>query len=278
MNEGSLMSKNLTAQQLADELKVTRQLIYYHAKKLPKNSKTYDEDNTLVFTPEQQDVLKSYMTDTLKEKNTQKIQPKLDEKNSETSVEEKEVTEANKNETWNTTPTNKLSNDVSNDVSNELSNMSTNDKTSVDKRSESKTNEAGNKLGNSEETVTEGETASYERSITVKGYIKQAVKDQIEGQRLTETEERQILIGELEEKNAQINTLHKLLDQQQQLALVAEQKRQKLLDTLGVDDEKELKAIVDLTTTHIGATSTTEDHPKKDPYEGKSWFQRLFKR
>ena len=217
MNEGSLMSKNLTAQQLADELKVTRQLIYYHAKKLPKNSKTYDEDNTLVFTPEQQEILKSYMTDTLKEKNTQKNQPKLDEKNSETSVEEKEVTEANKNETWNTTPTNKLSNDVSNELSNTL----TNDKTSVDKRSECKTNEAGNKLGNSEETVTEGETASYERSITVKGYIKQAVKDQIEGQRLTETEERQILIGELEEKNAQINTLHKLLDQQQQLALVA---------------------------------------------------------
>ena len=70
------MSKNLTAQQLADELGVTRQLIYYHAKKLPKNSKTYDDDNTLVFTPEQQDILKSYMTDTLKEKTSNKNEKK----------------------------------------------------------------------------------------------------------------------------------------------------------------------------------------------------------
>ena len=76
------MSKNLTAQQLADELNVTRQLIYYHAKKLPKDSKTYDEDNTLVFTPDQQAILKSYMTDTVKEKNTSKEEKKISEKES----------------------------------------------------------------------------------------------------------------------------------------------------------------------------------------------------
>lgn len=273
MNEGFLMSKNLTAQQLADELKVTRQLIYYHAKKLPKNSKTYDEDNTLVFTPEQQEILKSYMTDTLKEKNTQKIESKLEEKNAQTSVEEKEKTEANDSETLNKTTTNKLTNDVSN----ELSNDETNDKSNVVKDEGANTEDVSKKNERPSEQYSEAETASYERSITVKGYINQAVKDQIEGQKLTETEERQILIGELEEKNAQINTLHKLLDQQQQLALVAEQKRQKLLETLGVDDEKELKAIVDLTTTHIGTANTTEDNSKKDLYEGKSWFQRLFK-
>lgn len=277
MNEGFLMSKNLTAQQLADEIKVTRQLIYYHAKKLPKNSKTYDEDNTLVFTPEQQEILKSYMTDTLKEKNTQKVEPKLEEKNSQASVEEKEKTEANESEILNKTTTNNLTNGVSNVLSNTETNDKTNDKTSVVKREASNANDVANKNEKPLEQDFEGETASYERSITVKGYIKQAVKDQIDGQKLTETEERQILIGELEEKNTQINTLHKLLDQQQQLALVAEQKRQKLLDTLGVDDEKELKAIVDLTTTHIGTTSTTEDNSKKDLYEGKSWFQRLFK-
>lgn len=64
------MSKELTAQQFADKLEVTRQLIYYHAKKIPAQDKVYNEDNKLVFTPDQQEFLKSFMTDTLnKEKD-----------------------------------------------------------------------------------------------------------------------------------------------------------------------------------------------------------------
>ena len=129
----------------------------------------------------------------------------------------------------------------------------------------------------SEEDDSDNDTASYEKTVTVKGYIQQAVKDHLEMQKKTDSEERQTLIGELEEKNAQISTLHKLLDQQQQLALVAEQKHQKLLDTLGVEDEKQLKAIVELTTNENDSDTTSDSSKDKTDYEGKNWFQRLFK-
>ena len=102
----------------------------------------------------------------------------------------------------------------------------------------------------------------------------------MESQKKIESEERQTLIGELEEKNSQISTLHKLLDQQQQLALVAEQKHQKLLETLGVEDETELKALVEETNKAVSEISSNTEEVKvsnQNPYEGKNWFQRLFK-
>lgn len=262
------MSKNLTAQQLADELNVTRQLIYYHAKKLPKDSKTYDEDNTLVFTPDQQAILKSYMTDTVKEKNTSKEEKKISEKES-VRTENSEENEKNMGENTDKSASNALTNSVSN--------VKSNDKADDVKESANQEIEVTSDKVTSEEDDSDNDTASYEKTVTVKGYIQQAVKDHLEMQKKTDSEERQTLIGELEEKNAQISTLHKLLDQQQQLALVAEQKHQKLLDTLGVEDEKQLKAIVELTTNENDSDTTSDSSKDKTDYEGKNWFQRLFK-
>lgn len=283
------MSKNLTAQQLADELNVTRQLIYYHAKKLPKDSKTYDEDNTLVFTPDQQDILKSYMTDTLKEKNAQKNEKLPTEKttvNQEKSSVKIEENRKSKVDSNDKTGAESASNDLSNAESNDKSNNLTNDKPEDVKdfvEDDDKPVEENVKPDkNTKELDNDQGTASYEKTVTVKDFIQQAVKDHLEVQKKVESEERQTLIGELEEKNAQISTLHKLLDQQQQLALVAEQKHQKLLDTLGIEDEKQLKAIVELTTETDSSTSSSTSHSSessdmKDIYAGKNWFQRLFK-
>lgn len=272
------MSKNLTAQQLADELNVTRQLIYYHAKKLPKDSKTYDEDNTLVFTPEQQAILKSYMTDTLKEKNTSKEEKQISEKKiSEKEISEKESVRTENREENEKNMGENTDKSASNPLTNGVSNVRSNDKADDVKESAEQETEVTNDKTTSKEDDSDNDTASYEKTVTVKGYIQQAVKDHLEMQKKTDSEERQTLIGELEEKNAQISTLHKLLDQQQQLALVAEQKHQKLLDTLGVEDEKQLKAIVELTTNENDNDITSDSSKDKTDYEGKNWFQRLFK-
>lgn len=282
------MSKNLTAQQLADELGVTRQLIYYHAKKLPKNSKTYDDDNTLVFTPEQQDILKSYMTDTLKEKTSNKnekkseieIEESLDSNIKIEGVKKKNLTESKENKEFNTTKNEEKTNEkVQSSLEKELTNVDSNDKTEMvtnvkpalsNVKSDDMDDDEGNSI----------EVASHEKSVTVKDFIQQVVKDHLESQKKIESEERQTLIGELEEKNSQISTLHKLLDQQQQLALVAEQKHQKLLETLGVEDETELKALVEETNKAVSEISSNTEEVKvsnQNPYEGKNWFQRLFK-
>lgn len=281
------MSKNLTAQQLADELGVTRQLIYYHAKKLPKNSKTYDDDNTLVFTPEQQDILKSYMTDTLKEKTSNKNEKKSEKEIKESvdsnikieEVEKKNLTESKENKKTNTTKNEEKTNEkfesslekeLTNGDSNDKTEMATNVKSKVSNVKEDDMYDEGNSI----------EVVSHEKSVTVKDFIQQVVKDHLETQKKIESEERQTLIGELEEKNSQISTLHKLLDQQQQLALVAEQKHQKLLETLGVEDETELKALVEETSKAVSEISSNTEEAKtsnQNPYEGKNWFQRLFK-
>ena len=282
------MSKNLTAQQLADELGVTRQLIYYHAKKLPKNSKTYDDDNTLVFTPEQQDILKSYMTDTLKEKTSNKnekkseieIEESLDSNIEIKEVEKKNLTESKENKEFNTIKNEEKTNEkVESSLEKKLTNADSNDKTEIVTNVKStlsnvKSDDMDDDEGNSIEV------ASHEKSVTVKDFIQQVVKDHLESQKKIESEERQTLIGELEEKNSQISTLHKLLDQQQQLALVAEQKHQKLLETLGVEDETELKALVEETNKAVSEISSNTEEVKvsnQNPYEGKNWFQRLFK-
>lgn len=265
------MSKNLTAQQLADELNVTRQLIYYHAKKLPKDSKTYDEDNTLVFTPEQQNILKSYMTDTVKEKILSKNEEKKSEEKAPVigePIEEKQEVNEEKQEK---TVTNAVSNAASNEVSN--------DKRKVVEEDDVQTTKEHGVFVKEDGSPSNVEKASPEKSVTVKDFIQQAVKDHLDLQKKTDSEERQTLIGELEEKNAQISTLHRLLDQQQQLALVADQKHQKLLDTLGIEDEKELKAIAELTTNNNDSSTNVDSNnvSEKNIYEGKNWFQRLFK-
>jgi len=281
------MSKNLTAQQLADELGVTRQLIYYHAKKLPKNSKTYDDDNTLVFTPEQQDILKSYMTDTLKEKASNKNEKKSEkeiEESLDSNIKIEEVDKKNLNESKENKESHTIQNEektdekVESSLEKEVTNADSNDKSKI--ATDVKPELSSVKDDNVGYEGDSFETSTHEKSVTVKDFIQQVVKDHLESQKKIESEERQTLIGELEEKNSQISTLHKLLDQQQQLALVAEQKHQKLLETLGVEDETELKALVEETNKAVSEISSNNEEVKvnnQNPYEGKNWFQRLFK-
>lgn len=281
------MSKNLTAQQLADELGVTRQLIYYHAKKLPKNSKTYDDDNTLVFTPEQQDILKSYMTDTLKEKASNKNEKKSEkeiEESLDSNIKIEEVDKKNLNESKENKESHTIQNKektdekVESSLEKEVTNADSNDKSKI--ATDVKPELSSVKDDNVGYEGDSFETSTHEKSVTVKDFIQQVVKDHLESQKKIESEERQTLIGELEEKNSQISTLHKLLDQQQQLALVAEQKHQKLLETLGVEDETELKALVEETNKAVSEISSNNEEVKvnnQNPYEGKNWFQRLFK-
>src|SRR5690606_34040660 len=150
---------------------------------------------------------------------------------------------------------------VQSSLEKELTNVDSNDKTGMVTNVKSalsnvKSDDMDDDEGNSIEV------ASHEKSVTVKDFIQQVVKDHLESQKKIESEERQTLIGELEEKNSQISTLHKLLDQQQQLALVAEQKHQKLLETLGVEDETELKALVEETNKAVSEISSNTEEVK----------------
>ena len=228
------------------------------------------------------------MTDTLKEKTSNKnekkseieIEESLDSNIKIEEVKKKNLTESKENKEFNTTKNEEKTNEkVQSSLEKELTNVDSNDKTEMVTNVKSalsnvKSDDMDDDEGNSIEV------ASHEKSVTVKDFIQQVVKDHLESQKKIESEERQTLIGELEEKNSQISTLHKLLDQQQQLALVAEQKHQKLLETLGVEDETELKALVEETNKAVSEISSNTEEVKvsnQNPYEGKNWFQRLFK-
>lgn len=279
MERLSLMSKNLTAQQLADELGVTRQLIYYHAKKLPPQEKIYDNDNTLVFSPSQQNVISSYMTDTIKDtknetqhKNTNDVKANAlthSEGQKARIIQTKQVT-------------NKATNSLSN-----VKTASLTESLSKEKEEEAlstETNDANQEPDNNKEQreVSVSNTENTNRSESVKMYIQQVLRDQVGALYPVQQQEQmnEKLFAELEEKNQQISTLHKLLDQQQQLAIIAEQKHQKLLDTLGVEDIKQLEQIVKQAAIKLEEDSEVTPAPEptvhSDSQEKKSWFQRIF--
>jgi len=184
------MSKNLTAQQLADELGVTRQLIYYHAKKLPKNSKTYDDDNTLVFTPEQQDILKSYMTDTLKEKASNKNEKKSEkeiEESLDSNIKIEEVDKKNLNESKENKESHTIQNEektdekVESSLEKEVTNADSNDKSKI--ATDVKPELSSVKDDNVGYEGDSFETSTHEKSVTVKDFIQQVVKDHLESQK-----------------------------------------------------------------------------------------------
>lgn len=287
----SSMSKNLTAQQLADELNVTRQLIYYHAKKLPQNEKIFDDDKTLVFSPSQQNQISSYMTDTAKEP---KVEMPINSKQKNESKELTSVYEEKARIIHSDTVSNNLSNKMTkeqpsgltdaqvkddvkeekNDNVKEISRMDKLTKEDGDKES----NELDAQMSDDKDKLTESPTDSNKSvaSSSVKFYIQQVLREQMEAVYPVQQQEEalQMLVVEIEEKNQQISTLHKLLDQQQQLALLSEKKHQRLLDTLGVEDEQQLEKIVEQTLKFSEAGTDKATVP--EPEEKKSWFKRLF--
>lgn len=291
MERLSSMSKNLTAQQLADELGVTRQLIYYHAKKLPAQEKIYDDDNTLVFSPSQQSEISSYMTDTIKDTKSEHQNKQINDVKANTLT----TTEGEKARIIQTKQvSNKAANSLSAKVSNELSNDPTsgftnnltegvsNEKEETLLNVESNDSQPKQTDDKEEVEVSVSNAPDTNRSESVKLYIQQVLRDQIGALYPVQQQEQiqESLFAELEEKNQQISTLHKLLDQQQQLALIAEQKHQKLLDTLGVEDIKQLEQIVKQAASkaeeHSDETPTTESTVNPNSQEKKSWFQRIF--
>ena len=76
----------------------------------------------------------------------------------------------------------------------------------------------------------EGQASFLRNEAAVLEYIQEAVRDQLQDKWRQDEEERQMLLDELNTKNQQIADLHQLLDQQQQLMLVTEQKHRQLLD------------------------------------------------
>ena len=290
------MSKELTAQQFADKLEVTRQLIYYHAKKIPAQDKVYNEENKLVFTPDQQEFLMSFMTDTLakEEAGEEEEGPDIEWERPEFTYDPelaKQIALVLQNESLakqkremphedsssESTPSQTkasqrkasdkvLHRQVGGDQE-KVSNSSDPIKESKDQRANKMTNRSNDKLvkgashdkkqsdkeTNDKETndgdkapsqnfQVEGESthgsqhdpegqASFLRNeAAVLDYIQEAVRDQLQDKWRQDEEERQMLLDELNTKNQQIADLHQLLDQQQQLMLVTEQKHRQLLD------------------------------------------------
>ena len=91
---------------------------------------------------------------------------------------------------------------------------------------------------------------NYSQDPLIRQFIESTVKEQLQEKWLQDEEERQYLIEELQTKNRQISDLHQLLDQQQQLMLLTEQKNHQLLDQInalqiGHSESKPIKASKD---------------------------------
>lgn len=371
IGRGIHMTKDLTAQQFADKLGVTRQLIYYHAKKITPAEKVYNDENKLVFTPDQQIYLMSFMTETLpdyegeslkeeeqkikdtsvkdqsvkddsavksinkieetdeplkgysestdskeedikvdfpfdtnlaeeillirqneeamteksklsftknkKENNDPVISPSDKTKDLEVTGEKKtEASKVNFTEENDKPKTNRqtpLTNDK--DIKQELSKVESNDDLTteinksksteslvtngknIDKydqileanplkdiwpkdnkirkpesqqdKQEIKTNENDKQLSKKAKIQ---DSPALPSQLEVKQYIQTVVRNQLQDLWTIEDNERVLLVEEINVKNQQIADLHKLLDQQQQLMLISEQKYEKLLTTL----------------------------------------------
>ena len=300
------MSKELTAQQFADKLEVTRQLIYYHAKKIPAQDKVYNEENKLVFTPDQQEFLMSFMTDTLAKEEAgeeedldcsgyeveegsdiewerpeftydpelakqialvlqneslakQKREMPHEDSSSESAPSQTKASQriasdkalhrqagGDQEKVSNSSDPIKESKDQRADKMSNRSNDkpvkgASHDKKQNDKETNDKETNDGDKSPSQNFQVEgesthwsqhdlEGQASFLRNEAAVLDYIQEAVRDQLQDKWRQDEEERQMLLDELNTKNQQIADLHQLLDQQQQLMLVTEQKHRQLLD------------------------------------------------
>lgn len=66
------MSNLITVAELAEELGVSKQLIYYHSNKISKDFQIKNQSNQLVFSPSQVDMIKGFIS-----KRSQRIQKKI---------------------------------------------------------------------------------------------------------------------------------------------------------------------------------------------------------
>lgn len=260
----------LTAQEFADELQVTRQLIYYHAKKIPKNEKVYNKENKLVFTAEQQDFLKSFMTDTFGQSDLQEWdENKTVLEDSESQLVRREIPHDP---------------DLAEQIKKVIQPktqipLSDEDFTIPNEKNENVSEGTGS---TSQKSLPKVKTHSVEETgeadelsedflivnKELREYIQLLVQSKLDELRQQEVKEQEFLRQELSQKNKQINDLLQLLDQQQQLMLYAEKRNQTL-----TEPNPQLK---------ISAQSTQADVEdsvlsKESILDQKSWLQKLFR-
>lgn len=221
--------KNLSVQEFADELGVSRQLIYYHAKKIKEDDKVYDETNRLVFTPEQQLKLQSFMTiEEVKEDKTKEsalhdeVQQEDDkDENLEEKIREEEIKE----------PFDKdLSNEkVAEEIQDQVDEASFNKELQTDEVETEK--EIDETILESEENIAKDHSTESEMNESVTDFIRTYVRqymDQDDDPAKTMEQYFKLLEQQLYEKDLHIDRLARLLDQQQQLLLVEQQKNMQL--------------------------------------------------
>ena len=221
--------KNLSVQEFADELGVSRQLIYYHAKKIKEDDKVYDETNRLVFTPEQQLKLQSFMTiEEVKEDKTKEsalhdeVQQEDDkDENLEEKIREEEIKE----------PFDKdLSNEkVAEEIQDQVDEASFNKELQTDEVETEK--EIDETIVESEENIAKDHSTESEMNESVTDFIRTYVRqymDQDDDPAKTMEQYFKLLEQQLYEKDLHIDRLARLLDQQQQLLLVEQQKNMQL--------------------------------------------------
>ena len=288
------MTKKLTAQEFADELGVTRQLIYYHAKKINSKDKIY-EDNKLVFSPEQQDFLKSFMTDTvLPTKNqSNKVDKSVQEKNpifEDHSLEsEIQVVNQERNESPDFTYDPELAREIAlvldheesvKDSSKEIAENlphSPKDNKQVDSEC-SKQDKITNEILKDEkrEGRVESNNLNLENQAMIFSYIQEVVKDQLSVWVDQEHAEKERLMSELQTKNEQIKGLHQLLDQQQQLMLITEQKHAKLIEILN-QDLIEVESDQNLKMTYKEIKAELKSVQLNQTVRSKNYLETIFK-
>ncbi|MCR8969858.1 hypothetical protein [Facklamia sp. 7083-14-GEN3] len=267
------MEEYLTAQEFADELEVTRQLIYYHAKKIPNEEKVYNDENRLVFTKEQQMLLKSFMTDTFDTPIDENIKDK-DEVTKEESQHDNESIKNNLEEEL-AEPLDHLSElkrDFSYDpeLAKQISLVLENERDSKnEKTSESDEVKKKDFSNNIEKNVISDDANVKDQQQAIRTYIEETVKEQLKEKWLKDEEERNILVNELKEKNKQINDLLQLVDQQQKLMLLTEKKNNHLIETIELlRTEGKVAQSMKL--------SSDENDDNNEVIKSKSWLQRLF--
>ncbi|MGF3076236.1 hypothetical protein [Facklamia sp. P13055] len=271
------MEEYLTAQEFADELEVTRQLIYYHAKKIPNEEKVYNEENRLVFTKEQQKLLKSFMTDTFDTQIEETVKAKAENKNEVTKEKSQNYEESIKDKpgeenTESLDHLTELKRDFSYDpeLAKQISFVLENERDS--KNEKSSENEEVKEKGSSntiKKNLMSDDTDLKKQQQAIRTYIEKTVKEQLKEKWLKDEKERNVLINELKEKNKQINDLLQLVDQQQQLMLLTEKKNNHLIETiehLGIEDK----------VAQSMKVSSDEDDEQNESIKSKSWLQRLF--
>lgn len=288
------MTKKLTAQEFADELGVTRQLIYYHAKKINSKDKIY-EDNKLVFSPEQQDFLKSFMTDTvLPTKNQSDIVDKSVQENNpifEDHSLESEIQVVNQegNESPDFTYDPELAREIalvldheesvkdsSKEIAKNLPHLPKDNK-QVDSEC-SKQDKITNEILKDEkrEGRVESNKLNLENQTMIFSYIQEVVKDQLSVWVDQEHAEMERLMSELQTKNEQIKGLHQLLDQQQQLMLITEQKHAKLIEILN-QDLIEVESDQNLKMTYKEIKAELKSVQLNQTVRSKNYLETIFK-